>query len=270
MAIAAELCKRAIPYGAVVRDKKKASNLTSLRAEIIVADVARPETLKGIFSGYDTVISSLGKSVSLNDKSKPSFYDIDFTANSNVLEEAKKAGVKKFVYVSAMGAENNQQLTYFKVHHDFSEKLKASGINYSIIKPPAIFCAFLDLITMAKQGKLMHVGAGDKKTNPIYEGDLAQICVDSLNDRNTVVEAGGKHVYTRRQINEMIQQAAAPGKKIRSMPLGMVKFMLPIMKLFNRNMYDKFAFYTEVLQHDLIAPQKGEMKLEEYIKEKVA
>ena len=121
---------------------------------------------------------------------------------------------------------------------------------------------------MAEKGQLANIGAGDKKTNPIYEGDLAKICVNAIKENNTTVAAGGKTVYTRKQLNEIVQAAANPNKKIRSVPLGLVKFALPMMKLFNRNSYDKFAFFTEVMQHDTIAPMVGEMKFEDYIKMK--
>jgi len=267
--IAKEVRKQGYELAVVTRNNSKADKFASLGSSTVIADVTNKDSLAGICKGFDLVISSLGKSVSLNDKSKPSFYDIDLVANSNILEEAKKSGVKKFVYVSAMEAEKYPNLTYFKVHHDFSERLKASGVNYSIIKPPAIFSAFIDLIDMARKGKLMNVGSGDKKTNPIYEGDLAKICVDSVKETNATIEAGGKYVYTRKEINEIIQKEADPHKKVKSVPLGLIKFSLPFIKLVNRNTYDKFAFYTEVLQHDLIAPKKGEMKFEDYVKMKV-
>jgi len=33
-------------------------------------------------------------------------------------------------------------------------------------------------------------------------------------------------------------------------------------------MFDKMAFFAEVMQHDTIAPKTGEMKLEEYVRMK--
>ena len=113
-------------------------------------------------------------------------------------------------------AEKYLHLEYFKVHHEFSEKLKHSGINYSIIKPPAIFSAFIDMIDMAKKGRLMNIGKGAHVTNPIYEGDLAEVCVNALNDTNTTIEAGGYNIYSRAQLNEIIQKEVAPEKKIRN------------------------------------------------------
>lgn len=266
--IAAELKHQDYDLTIVVR-KGKTDSLARLTSNCIVADVTDQRSLADICKGYDIVISSLGKSVSPNDKSKPSFYDIDFTANSNILREAKNSGIKKFVYVSAFEAEKNLHLEYFKVHHEFSEMLKQSGINYSIIKPPAIFCAFIDMISMAEKGRLLTIGAGNSKTNPIYEGDLAKICVNSIKENNVSIEAGGKNIYTRKQLNEIIQKEVNPNKKVRSIPIGMFKFSLPMIKMFNKNMFDKFAFFVEVMQHDTVAPQIGEMKFEDYIKMKV-
>jgi uncharacterized protein YbjT (DUF2867 family) len=243
--IAEELQRKGYNTTAVARNQSKADEIKHLVSKYIIADVTNSERLKGICNGFDAVISSLGKSVSLNDKSKPSFTDIDLNANTNILTESIKAGIKKFVYVSALHADQLQHLEYFRVHHQFEEKLKASGIDYSIIRPPAIFSAFVDLIPMAQKGRLVNMGKGDKRTNPIYEGDLAAICVTALRQSNIIIEPGGKEVLTRKQINHIIQQAVDPTKKIRTIPIGMIKALLPLVKLTSKNTYDKMAFYTK-------------------------
>jgi len=267
--IAEELRQKGYDVTAVVRNEQKAAELKPVVHHIVVADVTNPNSIKGICHGYDVVISALGKSVSPNDKSKPSFQDVDLNANSNILDEAVKSKIKKFVYVSAFGAEKYQHLTYFAVHHQFSERLKQAGIDYAIIKPPALFSAFIDLMDLAKKGRLITMGSGDKLTNPIYEGDLAAICVNAINHQNAIIEAGGKEVLSRHQINEIIQQQVDPSKKVRHVPLGLIKAVLPLMKIASRNLYDKMAFFTEVMQHDTIAPKLGEMKLEDYVKMKL-
>jgi uncharacterized protein YbjT (DUF2867 family) len=264
--IAAELQARGFATTAVVRNQAKADAIKNLVENCLIADVTRRDELEDICDGFEAVISALGKSVSPNDKSKATFYDVDFKANNYILREAITAKVNKFVYVSALGAETYPRLAYFKVHQDFSEKLINSDLNYSIIKPPAIFSSFIDLIEMAQKGRLINIGAGNGRTNPIYEGDLAKVCVDSLDQANVVIEAGGKEILSRRQINEIIQAAAAPAKKVRSVPLALFKVGLPLIKLFDKNTFDKFAFFVEVVQHDTLAPQLGEMRLEEYVK----
>ncbi|HEV7333691.1 MAG TPA: SDR family oxidoreductase [Flavisolibacter sp.] len=250
---------------AVVRSASRKRVVEGFVHDVMVSDVTKPASIINICQGFDIVISALGKSVSPNDRSKPSFRQIDLEANSNILSEALKSGVKKFIYISAFGAEQYPQLEYFSVHHQFAEKLKASGLDYAIIKPPALFSAFIDLADMAKKGMLVTMGQGDKRTNPIYEGDLAEICVGAIHQPNAIIEAGGKEVLTRHQINEIIQQAVNPQKKVRKVPLGVVKAGLPLLKLFSRNMYDKMAFFTEVMQHDTIAPAVGKTRLADYI-----
>lgn len=267
--IAKELITNGYELTTVVRSEAKAKSLSEITHTCVVADPLRPDTLKNIFKDQEIVVSALGKSVSPNDRSNPSFRDVDFNGNLNILNQAKVSGIKKFVYVSAFHAEKYPNLEYFAVHHEFSEKLKRSGIDYSIVKPPAIFSAFLDVIDMARKGQLVNMGAGDKKTNPIYEGDLAQVCVNAIQQTNAVIEAGGKEVYTRRQINEIIQQAVAPNKKVRTVPIGLIKFFLPVAKLIDRNLYDKLSFFAEVMQHDTIAPAVGKMTLNEYLKLKL-
>jgi uncharacterized protein YbjT (DUF2867 family) len=264
--IAKEVKHQGYDLTVVVRNQKKAELLANITNKYIVADITDPISLTNICNSFDVVISALGKSVSPNDNSKPSFNDIDLVANSNILNEAIKTGVQKFVYISAFHSEKYLHLEYFRVHHEFSERLKTSGINYSIIKPPAIFSGFLDMIEMAKKGQLINIGIGDKRTNPIYEADLAKECVDSIKDKNVTKEIGGRTIYTRRQLNEIIQKEVRPTKSTKNIPLWLFKFSLPVIKVLRKNMYDKFAFFTAVMQVDTIAPQVGQMKFEEYIK----
>ena len=270
-AIARELHQQStFTVTAVVRNQERAAGLKNIVSETIVADVTKHALLNSLCSGFDIVISALGKSVSPNDKSKPSFQDIDLETNTHILNEAIKGGVKKFVYVSAFHAEKYLHLEYFRTHHEFSERLKHSGLDYSIIKPPAVFSAFLDLMAMAQKGLLITLGKGQRLTNPIYEGDLAKICVTSIDQPNTIIEAGGKETLSRSAINETIQRLVAPNKKVRTVPLGLIKASLPLVKVMDKNRYDKFAFFSEVMQHDTIAPAVGEMTLETYVKSKLS
>ncbi len=270
--IAIKLREKNYDVTAVVRNRSKADQLKQYVNNAIIADVTDVDAIKDICKGFDIVISSLGKSVSLNDKSKPGFKDIDLDANTAILKEAKAASVKKFIYVSAHGAEKNLHLTYFKTHHYFSQYVKRSGIDFTIIKPPAIMSSFIDLIEMAKKGRMITIGKGDKLTNPIYEGDLAEICVDSItakNAKDAELDIGGKTLYTRRQINEIIQHHVDASKKTRTIPMWLMKFGIPFIKVFDKNTYDKMAFFLEVIQRDTVAPKLGQTTLEEYLGKKL-
>lgn len=266
--IAAKLKAQGFATTAIVRNSTKAIGMQPLVDKTVIADVTVPETIAGICNGQKIVVSALGKSVSPFDYSKPTFGDVDLAANSNLLDQAVNSGVKKFVYVSALGAENKPQLTYFRTHHEFSERLIQSGIDYSIVKPPALFSAFLDLMQMAQKGRLVTLGRGDKQTNPIYEGDLAKICIASIQQPFAVIEAGGPEVLSRRQINDTIQRIVNSEKKVRTIPMVIPKAMLPLLKLVSKNLYDKAAFFIDVTEHNVIAPKRGQLRLDEYVQMK--
>lgn len=268
-ALAASLDSKGYDVTAVVRNEDKGVALLPITDKYIVADVTRPETIKGICEGYDVVVSSLGKSVSPNERSKPSFMDVDFEANYSILREALSSGVKKFVYISVFAAEKYSHLQYFQAHFLFEQELIASGIDYTIVRPPAVFSSFIDLMNMAKRGRLVNIGSGEKRTNPIYEGDLGNIVVENISESRAIIEAGGTEVFTRREINSVIQAVVRPGKKIRSIPTGIIKGMLPVIKLLDRNSYDKFAFFLAVMEEDTIAPAAGHTRLVDYVRSKL-
>jgi uncharacterized protein YbjT (DUF2867 family) len=264
--IARELTGRGYDLTVAVRNEERGRFMQAITKKYVVANVRDKESLVPLLRGQDIVISALGKSVSPNDRSRATFREIDYEANANILEAAKQTGIKKFVYVSAFRSEDYQHLEYFKVHHDFSELLKRSGLDYSIVKPPAIFSAYADMFELARKGRLVTMGKGDKRTNPIFEGDLARVVVDAIQHSYSTTEAGGKRSYTRKQLNEIIQAEISKDKTTRAVPLGLVKAVLPLIRIFDRNTYDKFAFFTAVMQEDALAPPVGEMSFEDYVK----
>ena len=64
---------------------------------LLEAQVTQPETLKGICENIDVVISTVGIT---RQKDDLTYMDVDFQSNVNLIEEAKKGGVKKFIYIS--------------------------------------------------------------------------------------------------------------------------------------------------------------------------
>jgi len=263
-AIARELRQRGYYVTAVVRNEQKAKVVLPGIEKFIIAEATKPETLRGICTGYDVVVSALGKSVSPNDWSQSTFESVDLQGNMNILTEAKASAVRQFVYLSAFGAENLRHLSYFRAHDDFSKTLQLSGLDYAIVQAPAIMSAFLDLAKMARRGWLMTIGDGGARTNPIHEQDLAKVIVNAIGQPSQVLAAGGKLIYTRQEINVLIQKLTAPNKTVRRIPRWLLLTAMACWKVINRNMYDKLAFFAEVIEHDTLAPQIGTSSLEDY------
>jgi uncharacterized protein YbjT (DUF2867 family) len=267
--IAREVIRNGYSLTVVVRKTSRLTGLSSTDQKVVTCSFVDTPAMTDIMKGQDVVISALGKSISPSDRSKASFEEVDLRINRLILKHALQSNVHKFVYISAFHAEKYPALEYCRVHEQFAAELTSSGLDYSIIKPPSLFSAYLEMIPMAKKGLLFNFGKGDKKTNPIFDGDLAQIIVQSLQQPMAIIEAGGRDIYSRAQLSEIIQQGVAPHRKVRTLPLGVVKLLLPIIRLLDKNAYDKMAFFTAVMEADTLAPPLGETNFAGYIRDRV-
>jgi uncharacterized protein YbjT (DUF2867 family) len=91
------IAKRIRPV-ALARSSGKREELQP-EVNIFEAEVTNARSLINCCEGVDVVISSLGITRQLDDLS---YMDVDYQANLNLLTEAKRSGVKKFIYVSAL------------------------------------------------------------------------------------------------------------------------------------------------------------------------
>ena len=195
-------------------------------------DVTNKESLKGTLKGVDTVISTVGlvsKSATLTN------YDIDLNGNVNLLNEAKKAGVKKFMYVSVIHADSAPSVPMLEAKHQFEEVLKKSHLDYTIIRPTGYFYDIAHVFCpMIEKGKVNLLGRKDYPVNVIDTPDLADFIVNKISESaSKTYEVGGKETYTYKQIAEMFFAAAGKKAKISRAPVFL--FDLIIKKAAKKN-----------------------------------
>jgi len=266
--VARELKLRGYAVRAIARDAGKLASLGI--EEAVTADLTKPETMRGVCDGVDAVISCAGASMNINDfKDRQSFYEVDYQGNLHLLNEARKANVDKFVYVSLAGAENLRQTEYADAHEKFVEALRASEVKNVVIRPTGFFGFNLELLKFAAKGRGLVVGKGHCKTNPIHEADVATACVDALESETSDIPAGGPEIFTRRETVEMAFAALNRKPSIVSIPPGLFKLMVAPLKLFNRRIYALMDFGIAVTQVDSIAPVVGSRNLRRYFEEAV-
>ncbi len=235
---------------------------------IIEGDATNPNSLKNACDGADAVISTLGASLDLyNFSDRRSFHDIDFTANCNLLHEAQRSAVQKFVYLSAFGAEK-VKTPYMNEHEAFAQKLATSGRDYSIIQPTGFFYVNAEFVAMAKRGRAMIIGDGSARTNPIHEADVAKVCVDALSSSEKRINIGGAETFTRKEITELAFAALGKKARISAVPYGMMKFGSQMTRPFNQRLGELVEFGAIVATQDCIAPAVStEHRLAAYFRE---
>ncbi|HEX7958680.1 MAG TPA: NAD-dependent epimerase/dehydratase family protein, partial [Terriglobales bacterium] len=104
----------------------------------------------------------------------------------NVVQAARRVGVKRFVQMSAIGARPNGVSEYQTSKYRAEEAVRNSGIPFIILRPSIIFGpgdGFVSqMVQVMKSAPLIRpvVGSGRSRFRPIYVGDVARCFVDAL------------------------------------------------------------------------------------------
>jgi len=129
-----ELKNRGFFIRVLARTMKKLEKTQEDIDEHHIGQVTHPDTLEGVCDGIDLVFSSIGIT---RQQDKLTFRDVDYQGNKNLLNEAKKAGVKKFIYVSILNGPKLCHLDIVKAHEDYVKELKYPTCAIKIINHAA-------------------------------------------------------------------------------------------------------------------------------------
>jgi uncharacterized protein YbjT (DUF2867 family) len=269
--ITEQLLERGYRVRILARDERRVQGRVAPECEVFIADATRPETLKGICHGVDAVISALGAPLSLGlSWRESSFRDVDYHGNANILNEAARAGVSKFVYVSVFGEKTYGHLEYVRAHEDFVQLLRKSAIPSTVVRPTGFFSTFSEVLKMARKGRLGLIGDGMSRTNPVHELDIAGVCVDVLEGTSPVVSIGGPIIYSRKQINELAFNALGKPPKMFRIPPTVAGGIVAMTRPLDRRLHHLLKFLTAVSQVDVIAPQIGTRRLDSFFNDLVS
>ena len=266
-----EAVRRGHTVRALVNRSPLPEEFTDVVTKVHRADALIRSELAGACDGVDVVFSSMGASVlSSFGKGRRSYRQVDTPTNRNLIAEAGRAGVERFVYVSVAGTDKFGHLEYVRAHEEVVGALKASGMDCAVVRPTGFFSAFAEFVRMAAKGPVPLIGDGTAKTNPIHDADLACVCVDAMESQHGDVEVGGPETMTRRGIVE--RAFAALNKRMRLVPIPPVvaRAVGVLIRPLNPRVSHFSAFVAAISTTDLVAPSRGSSVLADYFAELAA
>lgn len=179
-------------------------------------DVTKPETLDGLCSGADAVITTVGLTKA---SATVSAYDIDYQGNRNLLNEAKKAGVRNFAFVSVIKADKAPKIPMLHAKAMFEQELKESGLNYVIFRPTGYFYDIVKVFRpMVEKGEVTLLGRKSIHCNVISTEDFADFIVRHMCDNARTYDVGGRETWSYEQIAVMCFTAAGKEPVIKRAP----------------------------------------------------
>lgn len=227
-------------------------------------DVTRPEQLKGLCDGADAVITTVGLT---RTSAEVTNYDIDYQGNLNLLNEAKRAGVKKFAYVSVLKADKAPKVPMLHAKYLLEEALKASGIDYVIFRPTGYFYDIAKVFKpMIEKGEVTLLGKKPVSANVIDTTDLADFMLLHLGDKNKTYDIGGTETYTYEEIARMFFAATGKEPVIKHAPPFLFDVLAFVNKLKKNGKEAILRFSKWTLTESMVADhQFGKLSFKEYI-----
>jgi uncharacterized protein YbjT (DUF2867 family) len=259
------LQERSMNFLAIARTPEKLYSLGLSPHQIITAEVTKPLTFIGQFEGCDVLISTVGIT---RQKDGLTYMDVDYQANVNLLQEAIKAGVKKFVYASVLNGQHHRDLKILKAKEKFVDLLKSSGLDYIVIRPNGFFSDMGDFLEMAKGGRVYLFGEGNNKVNPIHGADLAAVILDELDQSRKEIEVGGPDILTHNEIAALALSSFGKQNRITHLPDFSRKMLVWLLRRFTTSkFYGPYEFFLTMMSEDQVAPRYGVRRLSTHFME---
>lgn len=193
------------------------------------------DVLEDGIRGCDAVIHLVG--IIFERPSKGiTFQRVHFEGVKNVVDAAKRAGVKRYVHMSALGTRPDAVSEYHKTKYAAEEYVRASGLEWTIIRPSMIHGPkgeFMQIAAKWARGTappflfMPYFGAGAfgeggaGLLQPVYVNDVARAFVDSVENRRTIGEIyllGGMQKLTWPQLHKSISSHVV-GKARLALPM---------------------------------------------------
>eukprot|EP00638_Chattonella_subsalsa_P007967 CAMPEP_0117758642 /NCGR_PEP_ID=MMETSP0947-20121206/15511_1 /TAXON_ID=44440 /ORGANISM="Chattonella subsalsa, Strain CCMP2191" /LENGTH=367 /DNA_ID=CAMNT_0005578891 /DNA_START=115 /DNA_END=1218 /DNA_ORIENTATION=- len=233
---------------AVTRSPDQASEKLFDGAQVKIADVTDPESLKTAFDGgVDAVISCLASRSGI----KKDSWLIDYQATLNSLDAARAYGAKHFVLLSAF-CVRKPLLEFQHAKLQFEAALReADDITHSIVRPTAFFKSVSGQMEAIQNGSpfILFEDGSLCKCNPIAESDLAEYmvnCIEEPEKRNKILNLGGPDDgMTKKEQGDLMHQACGiQDPKYISFPIALFDVIIGGLDWFGQ-WFENFADYAE-------------------------
>ena len=247
----------------MIHRKQSVNNLKDNCSEVVLN--LHSDLLHEQLHGCDCVIYNIGIIREFPGKGI-SFKDLHQNLTIHTIKMAQKAGVRKFILMSANGVE--RCLTnYERTKLNAEQYLINSGLEWTIFRPSVIFgnpngkmefCTQVkrDIVRMPLPLPIFFSGinifnAGLFRMSPVHVKNVAQFFVEAIDKEDSnqkIYELGGTTSYSWKEILRIISDACGKKKWSIPAPIGAVKLVAFLL--------DRFSWFP-VTRDQLTMLEKG-------------
>jgi NADH dehydrogenase len=224
----------------LVRDPRKLGP-DRVRVQLSLADLGDPRSLRHAVRGADTVIHL---AAAMRDQPPRRVEEITALGTHRLLEASERAGVRRFVFFSALNATRFQRTRFFRAKALAEQRVAASEIETTIFRPSIIYDRDDPWVRVMRRFALLPVlpisGSGRAVYEPLWAQDAARAVMASLDREPGSFELAGPERMSYEQIARVIAHTAGRDRPALHVPLPFVRSGL----LWLRRIFGDAAFAT--------------------------
>jgi uncharacterized protein YbjT (DUF2867 family) len=236
------------PVRCMVRNFRKANFLKEWGVELVYGDLTRPETIPPCLKGITAVIDASTSRLNEQDSLKK----VDWEGKLSLIESAKAANVKRFIFFSTQNVEQFENIPLMKLKYGIETKLKQSEIPYTIFRLTGFYQGLIEQYAIPILENYP-IWTTNENTNIAYMDtqDIARFCLRSLQipgTENQTFFLSGLKGWVSSEIINLCEQLAGQKAKVQRVPLFALKIVRNFFGFFEwgQNISDRLAF-VEIL-----------------------
>lgn len=221
------------PISAAMAEQGLANTPQSLidaGAEPVWGDLRDRATLDAAVAGVDTVITTAN---AVKRGGEDTLEAVDLQGTLNLIDAARQAGVKRFLYTSVQGASPEHPVPLFQFKATCERALMESGMTYTIVQPSVFMEIWIGMmvgIPLMTRQTITLIGQGDHAHNFMSEQDVADYTIamiDNPQAYDRVVMLGGPASYTWTEIVQRVGERMGTELPLQYAPMGSTIAYLP-------------------------------------------
>jgi NADH dehydrogenase len=201
----------------------------------IAANIRDRSSIARAVAGADAVVNLVGI---LHESGRQRFKPVQAEGPGHVAEEATRAGVHKFVQVSAIGADANSRSVYARTKAAGEAAVLRAFPTATILRPSIVigpedgfFNRFAQMAMLSPALPL--IGGGRTKFQPVYVGDVAAAIANALKlpeAQGKTYELAGPRTYTFKELMRILLREIERKRLLLPLPFAIAGLMGAVMQ----------------------------------------
>ena len=217
------------PVRAFVRNPRRLGS-ERVRVQIALGNLSDPASFRHALRGVDTVVHL---AAAIRDQPRASIEELNGVATLRLVRAAERAGVKRFVFFSALGTSLHSPARFFRAKAQAERAVQESAMDTVVFKPSILYAPRDPWITLLDALSVLPMvpvsGGGGARFQPIWADDAAaatQAVLEGAGDHRRLYELAGPETLTYDDIVRVFLRARRRRRRLLHVPLPVVKASL--------------------------------------------